>query len=162
MLKRFRATLRHYALIITKFNHTCMVIGIHCRPAQKHCTLCMLTWRFHHTRSFPFTFRNCIVRTFCIDFTCQYQYHHVFCYMSVFDRSLIRLTNRTNSCYKLQMIEIVPLYFTLSVSQYCNTGSRSSSLHRYSSFDDRKFFDKVINLFHIHNSKFCTRHMILQ
>ena len=70
-----------------------------------------------------------------------------------------RILNRTNSCYELQMIDIVPWYSTLL--QYCNTGSRSSSLHRYLSFDDRKFLDMTINLFHIHNSKVSTRHMIL-
>ena len=39
MFERFRAKLRHYALLVTKFNHTCMVYIAD--RAQKHCTMCM-------------------------------------------------------------------------------------------------------------------------
>jgi hypothetical protein len=97
-------------------------------------------WCVDHARWFRY--RNCIwYCTFSIHFTRQYQYHFVFGFVSVLDRSLLRLTNRTDSCYELQMIDIVPWYSTLL--QYCNTGSRSSS------FDDRKFLDMTINLYHI-------------
>ena len=56
MFIRFRAKLRHDALIITKFNHTCMVYIAD--RALKHCTLYMhadVLTRAH------FTFRICIV-----------------------------------------------------------------------------------------------------
>jgi hypothetical protein len=56
------------------------------------------------------------------------------------------------------MIDIVPLYSSLL--QYCNTGSRSLSLRRYLSFDDRKFLDMTINFNRIYNSKVSTRHKI--
>jgi hypothetical protein len=92
-------------------------------------------------------------------FTRLYQYHLVFCFASVFDHSWLRLTNRTDSCYEFQMIDIAPLYSSLL--QFCNTtGSQSSSLHRYSSFDDRKFLDMTINVNHICNSKVSTQHTI--
>ena len=75
--------LQHYALIITKFNHTCMVYIAD--RAQKHCTLGIsmhadndiLTTRVH----FVLESVLYVLHTF----TRQYQYHLIFCFMSVFD-----------------------------------------------------------------------------
>ena len=148
MFIRFRAKLRHDALIITKFNHTCMVYIAD--RALKHCTLYMhadVLTRAHFVLLLEFVLY--ILYTFYAPIS-----------VSLIDRSLLWLTNRTSSCYKLQIIDIVdlyhfvPLYFT--PLQYCNTGSRFSSLHRYLTFDDRKFLIMTINLYYIYNSKVST------
>ena len=88
MFKRFCATLRHYALIITKFNHTCMVYIAD--RVQKHCTLCMhnevLITRAHFVLS--------IVLYVLYTFLRQYKLSPCDFFVSVFDRSLLPLTNR--------------------------------------------------------------------
>jgi hypothetical protein len=110
-----------------------------------HCACTLTFWRA------LISFKN-LCCTFCVHFTRQYQYHLVFCFVSAFDRSLLRLTNKTSSCYELQMIYIVPLYFTLL--RYCNTGFRFLSLYRCTSFDDRKFLNTTINFHYIVTRKF--------
>ena len=124
--------------------------------AQKYCTLCIMhaRWCFDHARWFRY--RNCIVRFLYIlraKLNISITLCFVLCPSWIVHCFGSRILNRTNSCYELQMIDIVPWYSTLL--QYCNTGSRSLS------FDDRIFLDMTINLFHIHNSKVSTRHMIL-
>ena len=112
MFIRFRAKLRHYALIITKFNHTCMVyIADH---ALKHCTLGISMHADVLTRAhfvFLLEFVLYILYTFYAPIS-----------VSLIDRSLLRLTNRTSSCYKLQIIDIVPfctiVLYTFTILQY--------------------------------------------
>ena len=110
MFIRFRAKLRHYALIITKFNHTCMVYIAD--RALKHCTLYMhadVLTRAHFVLLLEFVLY--ILYTFYAPIS-----------VSLIDRSLLRLTNRTSSCYKLQIIDIVPfctiVLYTFTILQY--------------------------------------------
>ena len=112
MFIRFRAKLRHDALIITKFNHTCMV-NIADR-ALKHCTLYMhadVLTRAHFVLVLLLEFVLYILYTFYVPIS-----------VSLIDRSLLRLTNRTSSCYKLQIIDIVPfctiVLYTFTILQY--------------------------------------------
>ena len=93
MFIRFRAKLRHYALIITKFNHTCMVYIAD--RALKHCTLYMhadVLTRAHFVLLLQFVLY--ILYTFYVPIS-----------LSLIDCSLLRLTNRTSSCYKVGLRE---------------------------------------------------------
>jgi hypothetical protein len=143
---------------MTKFNHTCMVqcFCVHGRLYAEALYTVHACWRFD-ARSFRF--RICNVRFVYI---LRANISITSCFVSVFDRSLIQLTNGINSCYKLQMIDIVPLYFTLL--QHCNTGFRFSSLHRCSLFDNWKsliwqsiFIIFITRKFPWPNIRFCIR-----
>ena len=83
MFIRFRAKLRHYALIITKFNHTCMVYLAD--RALKHCTLGIsmhadVLTRAHFVLLLEFVLY--ILYTFYAPIS-----------VSLIDRSLLRLTS---------------------------------------------------------------------
>jgi hypothetical protein len=119
MFIRFRAKLRHYALIITKFDHTCMVYTA--RWNIVHCT-CTLTTdvltRAHFVLLLEFVLY--ILYTFYAPIS-----------VSLIDRSLLRLTNRTSSCYKLRIIDIVPFCTMVLYSFTIHTAIRDLDFHRF-------------------------------
>ena len=88
--------------------------GIHCRPRAEtlytvHAMHADVLTRAHFVLLLEFVLY--ILYTFYAPIS-----------VSLIDRSLLRLTNRTSSCYKLQIIDIVPfctiVLYTFTILQY--------------------------------------------
>jgi hypothetical protein len=122
MFKRFRATLRHYALIITKFNHTCMVCIADC--TQKYNTPYM-----HVDVLTPAHFVLEFVLNVLYTFTCKYQYQLVLCF-----QFYVRLRSFINFGSRIELIYVINYkWWTLHHCTLCfyNTAIRDLDFHRF-------------------------------